>query len=231
MRRMSRPFTVAALVVVSIGIAGAVSTDSWRSTRVTDPNQHARTGENRYPYRAKSRYILKELDLKPGDVVVDIGAGDGWWSQRMAECVSEEGAIHAAEIKDKTVDNMKKKFADTPQIKPYLCKADSVELPKNSCDLAFLSQTYHHLDKDGRSDYLRHLRDVVKTTGRLCVIEKYTTIATEHGSHGTVLSKLIEQAEQVGWIPVRCELITGTYHYLAIFVQKDLFGPEPSSLP
>ncbi len=231
MRRMSRPFTVAALVIVSIGIAGAVSTDSWRSTRVTDPNQHARTGENRYPHRAKSRYILKELDLKPGDVVVDIGAGDGWWSQRMAECVGEEGAIHAAEIKGKTVNNMKRKFADTPQIKPYLCKTDSTELAENSCDLAFLSQTYHHLDKDGRIDYLRHLRDVVKTTGRLCVIEKYATIATEHGSHGTALSKLIAQAEQAEWIPVRCELMTGTYHYLAVFVQKDLFGPEPSSLP
>jgi len=231
MRRMSRSLTVATLFIVSMGFVGAASTDSWRSTRVTDPNQHQRTGENHYPYRAKSRYILKELDLKPGDVVVDIGAGDGWWSQRMAECVGQEGIIHAAEIKDKTVNNMKKKFADIPQIKPYLCKADSVDLPKNSCDLAFLSQTYHHLDKDGRIDYLRHLRDVVKTTGRLCVIEKYTTIATEHGSHGTVLSRLIEQAEQVGWIPVRCELMTGTYHYIAIFVQKDLFGPEPSSLP
>lgn len=231
MRRMSRPFIVAILIVVSIGIAGAVSTDSWRTTRVTDPNHHVRTGEGRYPYRDKSRYILKELDLKPGDVVVDVGAGDGWWSQRMAECVGKKGIVHAAEIEDKMVDKMKKKFADTPQIKPYLCKTDSVDLPKNSCDLAFFSQTYHHLDKDGRIDYLRHLRDVVKKTGRICIIEKYAKIATEKKSHGTALSELIAQAEQAGWIPVRCELMTGTYHYLAIFVQKDLFGPEPSSLP
>ena len=159
MRRVTRAIILTALIVVSIGLAGAVSTDSWRSTRIIDPNQHARTGENRYPYRAKSRYILKELDLKAGDVVVDIGAGDGWWSQQMAEFVGEKGTIHSAEVKDKMVNNMKKKFADTPQIKPYLCKTDSVDLPKNSCDLAFLSQTYHHLDKNGRVDYLRHLRD------------------------------------------------------------------------
>ena len=231
MQRMSRPLTVAILISVSIGLAGAVSTDSWRSTRVIYPNHHQRTGENRYPYRAKSQYILKEMDLKNGDVVVDIGAGDGWWSQRMAKFVGEKGAVHAAEIKDKMVDNLKRKFEDAPRIKPHLCKAESVDLPKNSCDLAFLSQTYHHLNKDTRIDYLRHLRNVVKATGRLCVIEKYTTIATEHGSHGTILSVLIAQAEQAGWIPVRCELMTGTYHYLAIFVQKDLFSPEPSSLP
>lgn len=231
MRRMSRAFMVTTLIIVSIGLGGMISTDSWRSTRIIDLNQHQRRGENRYPYRDKSQYILKELDLKVGDVVVDIGAGDGWWSQLMAEFVGEKGAVHAAEVEDKMVDNMKKKFADVPQIKPYLCKTDSTELAENSCDLAFLSQTYHHLDEDGRVDYLRRLRDVVKPTGRLCVIEKYTTIATEHGSHGTALSELIAQAEQAGWIPVRCELMTGTYHYLAIFVQKNLFGPEPSSLP
>ena len=149
----------------------------------------------------------------------------------MAEFVGENGAIHAAEVENKMVDEMKEKFADVPQIKPYLCKTDSAELGENSCDLAFVSQTYHHLDKDGRVGYLRRLRDVVKPTGRLCVIEKYTSIATERGSHGTALSELIAQAEQAGWIPVRCELMTGTYHYLAIFVQRDLFGPEPSSLP
>ncbi|MBL7152157.1 MAG: class I SAM-dependent methyltransferase [Phycisphaerae bacterium] len=231
MLKASRGIITVAIVAVSIGLAGAVSPDWWRSTRVSDPNQHLRTGEKRYPYRAKSAYILKELDLKPGDVVVDIGAGDGWWSQRMAECVGEGGLVYAAEIEDRKVTRLKEKFADAPQIKPHLCKTDSTELPENSCDLVFLSQTYHHLDKDGRIDYLRRLRNVVKTTGRLCVIEKYTTIATEHGSHGTALSRLIEQAEQAGWIPVRCELMTGTYHYIAIFVQKDLFGPEPSSLP
>ncbi len=32
---------------------------------------------------------------------------------------------------------------------------------------------------------------------------------------------------RTGWILVRYELMVGTYHYLAIFVQKDLFPPEP----
>jgi hypothetical protein len=39
---------------------------------------------------------------------------------------------------------------------------------------------------------------------------------------------LIQQAEEAGWILVRCELMTGTYHFIAIFVQKELFPPQPS---
>jgi hypothetical protein len=85
------------------------------------------------------------------------------------------------------------------------------------------------LDADGRIDYLRHLRQVVRATGRLCVIEKYTNIATRDQSHAIALSQLVKQAEQAGWIAVRYELMTGTYHYIAVFVQKDLFPPERSS--
>ncbi|MFH1268786.1 MAG: methyltransferase domain-containing protein [Planctomycetota bacterium] len=203
--------------------------DTPESTRVADPKQHASTGGGSYPYREKSDYVLRELDLKPGDVVVDIGAGDGWWAEKMAPCVGPEGTVHAGEVDQKKVDKMKERFADVPAVKPYLCPTDGTGLPENSCDLAFLSKTYHHLSDDGRVDYWRHLREVVRPTGRVCVIERHPGLAAdEQGKkHGWSPGLLLQQAEEAGWIAVRYELITGTYHFLAIFVQKDLFPPEP----
>ena len=201
-----------------------VYADSGESTRVTDEKQHVRTGGGGYPYREKSQYVLKELDLRPGDVVVDIGAGDGWWTEKMAEAVGDEGVIHAAEVAQDKVDKMKKKFADVAQVKPYLCPKDGTGLEENSCDLAFLSKTYHHLDKEGRVDYLRHLRSVVKPTGRVVVIEQYRELAQGRGKdHAVSPGVLTEQAEEAGWILLRSELITGTYHFIAIFAQKELF--------
>jgi len=218
------------LIVFTLLFATTVThADTVESTRVVDPNQHACTGGNgRYPYRAKSEYVLKELDLKPGDVVVDIGAGDGWWAEKMAKFVGSKGTIHASEVEQDKVDNMKEKFADVNQIKPYLCPTDGTGLGENICDLAFLSKTYHHLNEGGRVDYLRHLRKVVKPTGRLCVIEKHAGLGSGRGSgHALLPALLFEQAEEGGWIPVRYELITGTYHFIVIFVQKELFSPEP----
>ena len=84
---MRKTVLLCAIVVLAsvLGSSLAVtSTQLWRSTRVSDPGRHARAGDSRYPYRAKSQYILAELDLRAGDVVVDIGAGDGWWSAQMA---------------------------------------------------------------------------------------------------------------------------------------------------
>lgn len=230
MRRISLLLTAILLLIVTAGGSPVANlTGSWRGTRITDPNQHKPTGRGGYPYRAMSDYVLRELDLKPGDVVVDIGAGDGFWAELMAKFVGEQGIIHAAEVEKKKIDQMKKKFADVPQVRPYLCPTDGTGLVENCCELAFLSKTYHHLDADGRVDYLRHLHKVVKPTGRLCVIEKYSQLATVHKSHDTSLSQLMAVAEEAGWIAVRYELMTGTYHYIAIFVQRELFPPEPSA--
>jgi len=160
---------------------------------------------------------------------VDIGAGDGFWSRQMAKSVGAEGVIHASEVEQRKVDDMKKKLAGVPQIKPYLSPLDGTALPENSCDLAFLSKTYHHLNEGSHVDYLRHLRKVVKPAVRLCVIEMNPALGSGRGAeHAWSPGLLIQQAEEAGWISVRCELMTGTYHFIAIFVQKELFPPQSS---
>ena len=217
------------VLLMLIVMPSAAYADSGQSTRVVDAKQHVYGGSGRYPYRDKSDYVLKELDLKNGDVVVDIGAGDGWWGRQMAKSVGAEGVIHASEIEQRKVDDMKEKLADVPQIKPYLSPLDGTALPENSCDLAFLSKTYHHLNEGSHVDYLRHLRKVVKPTGRLCVIEMNSALGSGRGSeHAWSPGLLIQQAEEAGWILVRCELMTGTYHFIAIFVPKELFPPQSS---
>jgi ubiquinone/menaquinone biosynthesis C-methylase UbiE len=200
---------------------------SYPSTRISDVNQHRRQGDKRNPHRAKSDYILNELDLQEGDVVVDVGAGDGWWAEKFAKSVGESGTVYAAEVAETMVAKMKKKFASVPQIMPYLIETDSTGLPEDSCDVAFFSQSYHHLDKDGHVDYLKHLHSVLKPTGRVVIIERYTETGLGSGVHGTRLSRLVRQAEEAAWVPVRLELMTGTYHYIAILAQQELFPPEP----
>ena len=108
----NRIFLLVLLMLIAAPVT--VYADSDQSTRVVDAKQHTYGGSGRYPYRDKSDYVLKELDLKSGDVVVDIGAGDGFWSRQMAKSVGAEGVIHASEVEQKKVDDMKEKLADIP---------------------------------------------------------------------------------------------------------------------
>lgn len=36
----------------------------------------------------------------------------------------------------------------------------------------------------------------------------------------------MRQAEEAGWVPLRLELMTGAYHYIAILAQQELFPAE-----
>ncbi len=71
----------------------------------------------------------------------------------------------------------------------------------------------------------------MRPAGRICIIEKYPEISTRGRDHGTPASQVVKQAEEAGWIPLRFELMTGTYHYLIILAQRDLFPPEPEPKP
>lgn len=178
-----------------------------------------------YGYREAADAVINRLQLKPDSVIVDIGAGDGWWSSKMAEKLSPAGTIHAAEVEQKKVDAMKSKWAGIPQIKPCLCPTDGTGMEDNTCDLAFISKTFHHFDKDGQVDYLKHLKQVIKPTGKLVIIERHSALATGRGAeHGGLPGLIAKQAEEAGWMLLKCDLLPGSDHFMAIFVQPDTFA-------
>ncbi len=180
-------------------------------------------------YREAAGYVVKRLGLRRKSVVVDIGAGDGWWSSKIAEKLGPKGVIHAGEVDQKKVDTIKEKWEAVPQIKPYLCPTDGTGLEENSCDLAFISKTYHHFGKDTHVDYLRHLKKVIKPSGRVVIIERHADLASGRGKeHAWQPGLLGQQAEQAGWMLLRCELIPGSDHFMATFVKPEAFTEKLS---
>ena len=128
---------------------------------------------------------IKLLDLKPGMVVADVGAGVGYYAIRMAAKVGPEGKIYAQEIQPEMLTILRKRIAKekVANIEAILGTESEPKLPAGCCDMIIMVDVYHEFAQPQRM--LRKLRESLKPEGRLVLLEyrkedPYVPIRPEH---------------------------------------------------
>lgn len=126
--------------------------------------------ESREIYKARNE-IVADCEVAPGQTVADIGAGTGLFSLLFAEAVGPEGNVFAVDIVPEFLDLIRDRAqeASLTNVTTLLCTERSVELPPDSIDLAFTSDTYHHFEYPRST--LASIRRALKPGGRLVVID------------------------------------------------------------
>ncbi|MBI2999359.1 MAG: class I SAM-dependent methyltransferase [Deltaproteobacteria bacterium] len=121
----------------------------------------------------KPEEVIKNLDLKPGDVIGDIGAGTGYFTRRFALAVGPQGKALGLEIEAAMVEHMRQEARrlNLTNYEPRLVKPDGPGLGPQSVDVIFLSDTYHHISN--RVDYFRKLSKSLKPNGRVVIVDFY----------------------------------------------------------
>jgi precorrin-6B methylase 2 len=115
--------------------------------------------------------LLRELGLKPGMVVADIGAGTGYYARRMAPLVGSTGQVLAVDVQPEMIEmaTAMAKKANITNIKPVLCTVDDVKLPEASVDLAIMVDVYHELEFP--FEVMESIVRALKPGGRLVFVE------------------------------------------------------------
>ena len=115
--------------------------------------------------------LLRELGLKPGMNVMDVGAGTGYYSRRIAELVGPKGKVYAVDVQPEMVA-MLDAVAKRPglgNIQPVLGSDKSVTLPEGVADLAIMVDVYHELEFP--SEMLTSIISALRPGGRLVFVE------------------------------------------------------------
>ena len=91
--------------------------------------------------------LLRELNLKPGMVVADVGAGTGYYARRMAPLVGSTGTVYGVDVQPEMLKLLVEgaKAAGLGNIQPMLATVTDLKLPEASIDLAIMVDVYHEL--------------------------------------------------------------------------------------
>lgn len=125
--------------------------------------------------------IVAKLELKPGLVVGDIGAGSGYFTRRFARAVSPGGIVYAVDIDERMLRFLHAAIEkeDLHSIVPVLAATNDPMLPPGAIDLVFICDTYHHFTN--RADYLARIRRSLKPGGRLVIVDIHKKPLPIHG--------------------------------------------------
>jgi ubiquinone/menaquinone biosynthesis C-methylase UbiE len=114
---------------------------------------------------------LDALELKPGMVVADIGAGSGYYASRMARRVGPSGRVYATDIQQGMIDLLDRRIRSEglANVTTVLGGIDEPKLPAGAIDLAIMVDVYHELQQP--QIFLQRLKPAFKPGGRLVLIE------------------------------------------------------------
>jgi ubiquinone/menaquinone biosynthesis C-methylase UbiE len=120
---------------------------------------------------SRRQKIIVACKLKPGFAVADIGAGTGLFTRLFAKEVGDKGKVYAVDIPVKFIDYIDRTATDEglKNVVGVVCTADSVKLPAQSIDVAFVCDTYHHFEFPFKT--LASIHEALRPGGQLIVIE------------------------------------------------------------
>ena len=115
--------------------------------------------------------LVEALELEPGDVVADIGAGTGYLAIRMAARVAPGGRVHAVDVQPRMVELLRQRVADAglSNVEPRLGAVDDVGLPAGSVDVAVMVDVYHELEHP--FEVLASILRALEPGGRVVFVE------------------------------------------------------------
>jgi ubiquinone/menaquinone biosynthesis C-methylase UbiE len=114
--------------------------------------------------------VLKALQLKPGEIVADVGCGTGYFSWRMAQAVGPKGIVYGVEIQQEMLDLLAVKMKEhgATNVRGVLGAIDNPRLPQ-PVDLVLMVDVYHECSHP--AEMLTAICRSLKTGGRVVFVE------------------------------------------------------------
>ena len=115
--------------------------------------------------------VIRDLGLGPGQTVIDVGSGGGYFSLRFAKAVGSEGLVYAVDTNPTLLGYVGRRAAGSSLSNLHTVITDGFpsSIPDSSASLAFIRNVYHHLDDP--ASYFTRMRRLLKPGGKVVIID------------------------------------------------------------
>jgi ubiquinone/menaquinone biosynthesis C-methylase UbiE len=154
--------------------------------------------------------LEKAMNWKSGEVIADVGAGEGEIGFAAAVVVGESGKVYLTELDEAKVAALQKDVSRRKLKNVVVLPAAEKEtkLPDNCCDAIVLRRVYHHFTAPAEMDasLMRSLRPggllaVIEFAPRksLSVSDPVKGVPSNRGGHGIPQKILVEELTAAGF--------------------------------
>jgi ubiquinone/menaquinone biosynthesis C-methylase UbiE len=138
--------------------------------RFDNPDELAKTFDDpaREAWQMPSR-VIDALQIAPGQIVADIGAGTGYFTVRLARAAAKP-KVYAVDIEPSMIEHLRHRVSVEGLTNAIAVQAaaDATNLPE-PVDLALIVDTYHHIPN--RVEYFTTLKTSLKPGARVAIVD------------------------------------------------------------
>jgi ubiquinone/menaquinone biosynthesis C-methylase UbiE len=120
---------------------------------------------------ADAERIVTALDLRPGAIVAELGAGDGALTVLIARIVGDTGRVFSNEVNTDRVQQISKAVdsAGLKNVTVVTGQANDGNLPEQCCDAVYMRDVYHHFVNPEAMN--ASIKKALKPGGKLAVLD------------------------------------------------------------
>ncbi|GLI98151.1 MAG: methyltransferase domain-containing protein [Pseudomonadota bacterium] len=169
--------------------------------------------------------IMDLTGIRPGMTVADIGAGEGYYTVRLAKRVGPNGRVLAQDILAEVIDALGRRVTreDWNNVSVKLGTSDDPKLPANSFDRVLMVHMYHEIAEPYA--FLWNLHPALKKDGEVIVVDANRPTQ----QHGTPPRLLACEFAAVGYRLEQVIARPSAGGYLARF-RKIAARPKPENI-
>ena len=115
--------------------------------------------------------ILAALQAAPGKLIADVGAGEGFYSLRIAQAVGPTGRVTAVDVSEKYLEKLRARLRDAKiaNVDVVVGAIDDPRLPAGAFDAVLIYNAYHEMTEPDA--ILKAVFAGLKPGGRLVMAE------------------------------------------------------------